>query len=185
MYKNLSKVTCDFEKGAKNIGGDKAWILIARSGCLCRCVSIMNSLDKIVRHMPATETEQFRERIRKIFPTNAKAFLESYDDEFLDAMVELVGWGWLYDKYPQNQIQLATPGEQKTPDLIVKDSSGNLLAVMECKRLRNSDVNTEFFKNHNILSSFASGRHNIETRPVDTRLLSYLQTPAKTLSYIS
>lgn len=141
MWDNLNQVNKRFEEKAKQIGGCNAWIFKAKKD---QDSKILAKLDVTVGNMQHSERAKFKKRFTCIIPDNATSYIREYDDQFLEALVEILGWGWLKDRYPPYTPQF-TLG---TPDLLVKDNSGQMVAAMECKKIRSSDEDRDYYKSH-------------------------------------
>ena len=109
--------------------------------------------------MPNAEKKKFNKRFSDIIPDSAQQYVREYDDQFLEAAVEILGWGWLKDRYPSNAPQF-TLG---TPDLLVKNNSGQVIAAMECKHKRHSEFEANWLQHP---------QNKIITGTVDDRLIS-------------
>lgn len=155
-YDNLQQVTSVFEGKARPIGGDRAWIFRAKTSQRNEYESLLTKLDRIVGGMPDIERDKLTTRFSDIIPVNAQQFREEYDNQFLDALVEVLGWGWLHGKYPSCKVQFSEP-----PDLIVQDDAGNAIAGMACKKIRISDEDRTYFE-----------KHQGKTRPVKDSITS-------------
>ncbi len=140
MYDNLNQVISGFQKKAKQIGDGNARIF--------RAMKEPNNppfpkLDNIIQEMPGSEKKTFSARFTEIIPASAQSFEREYVDHFLEACVEVLGWGWLKDRYPL-YMPCLTMG---TPDLLVKDNSEHVIAAMECKKIRTSDEDRDYYQN--------------------------------------
>lgn len=141
MYDNLNRVTSDFEGKAKNLDYDsRAWIFKAKS---IENHPILTKTDTVVANLPNTEKIKLKKRFSDIIPDNAVKYVREYDDQFLEAMVEILGWSWLNERHSR-YTPFFTMG---TPDLLVKDNSGYVIAAMECKKIRSSDEDRDYYKN--------------------------------------
>lgn len=155
MYNNLNCVTRGFKSKAKALGYDQAWIFKAEKCQRREIQNLLLAMDNIIAQMPDTETEKLAQRFSKIIPDDATEFKNEYDAQFLDALVEVLGYGFLREKYPSHTVCL------KEPDLIVRNDRGQLVAAMACKAIRHSDAHDDYFQHH-------QGK----LRPVDHRILS-------------
>ncbi|MBI2303184.1 MAG: hypothetical protein HYU86_00355 [Chloroflexi bacterium] len=153
-YDNLQQVMGTFEQKAGEISSRQAWIFKARQQNAV--IQLLVKLDRIVSDMPYTEKEKLAKRFSNIIPKSATQFRREYDDQFLEALVEVLGWGWLRDKYPSQEVRFSEP-----PDLIVQDDTGQVVAAMACKKIRTSDEDRDYFKSH-----------QGEVRTVNMRLIS-------------
>jgi len=137
----LNQVTSSFEEKAKKLAcGNSAWIFRGKS---IGDQPLLTKLDTVVANMPNTEKTKLRERFSDIIPGTAKKYVREYDDQFLEALVETLGWSWLKERYSRH-TPCFTMG---TPDLLVKDGSGHVIAAMECKKIRSSDEDRNYYKN--------------------------------------
>lgn len=142
MYDNLTKVTGVFEEKAKRIGGDKAWIFGAKSSQCSEVKSLLARLDSIVGGMPDEEKGKLTKRFTDIVPNGAGDYAREYDDQFLEVLVEILGWGWLKDRYLRH-----TPWfTMGTPDLLLKNNLGQVIASMECKKIRTSEEDRKYYE---------------------------------------
>lgn len=155
-YDNLQLVTSGFEEKARRIGSGQAWIFKAKSSQRNEYRSLLTKLDRIVGGMPDIERDKLTKRFSDIIPVSAQQFKEEYDNQFLDALVEVLGWGWLHDKYPSCKVQFSEP-----PDLVVQDDAGKAIAAMACKKIRISDEDRTYFE-----------KHQAKTKPVKDSITS-------------
>ena len=131
MYNNLSQVTNVFETKARNIAyGDSAWIFKGMKSQLDENNQLVAKLDEIIGKVPYSDKVKLKTRFKNIVPDNALQYVREYDDQFLEALVEILGWGWLGETYSRH-TPCFTIG---TPDLLVKDGSNHVIAAMECRR---------------------------------------------------
>jgi hypothetical protein len=142
MYDNLCIVTREFKRKAKELAHDQAWILRAENSQHEEWQKLLERLDAIVAQMPDTERRKFAQRLGKIIPNNATQFNDEYDEQFLDALVELLGYGFLKFKYPSGKVCY------EEPDWIVLDDKENLVAAMACKAIRTSKEHDDYVKHH-------------------------------------
>jgi hypothetical protein len=70
------------------------------------------------------------------------AYRQDYNDAFLEVISEMLGYAWLIKTGVQN-VRFISPGRYKEPDLV---GLGNV--VMECKHVRPSDFEKDYFANH-------------------------------------
>ncbi|MEW6142426.1 MAG: hypothetical protein AB1597_04620 [Chloroflexota bacterium] len=168
-YFNLDQITSGFETRAKQIGGVNAWIFKAKTSISHPVISsIMTRLDNIVTDMPVADREWLIRRFTMIIPENADSFKNEYNDKFLDALVEILGWGWLSEKHKQAVISFNQTTDQPTPDLIARGHAGNLIAAMECKSIHTSNDFRKYIRRCCVKT---------EAREVNTRFLD--DDPAK------
>jgi len=162
MYDNLNQATSIFEQRAKQLGCHDYWLYKAKKSqgiCWEEFDSrLLAHLDTIINTMSSGERNKLAKRFADIIPSNAQKFEKEYDEQFLDALVEVVGYGWLQDKFSSHRVQFAEP------DLVVKYDKGGLVAAMACKRIRTSVANDQFFE-------YQRESHRVEARPVDTKVL--------------
>lgn len=142
-YSELQQITIGFEQKARQIGGGQAWIFRAKRSRREPDKSLLTKLNSIATDMPTSEEHKLTDRFKAIIPDNAQAFKEEYDNQFLDALVEVLGCGWLDDHYPSHEVQFSEP-----PDIIVRDDANNAIGAMACKKIRTSDEDREYFKYH-------------------------------------
>lgn len=143
MYDSLMKVTCSFEnKSARLSNGQATWVQLAKKSQRADIKQLLDKLDEIVSAMPATETDKLKTRLDQIIPDGALQFIEEYDRQFTDAIVEILGYGLLIKKYPSHKVEFCEP------DLIVRDDSGSLVAAMACKKINESEVNRDYLNHH-------------------------------------
>jgi hypothetical protein len=155
MHDNLSFITREFKRKAKELAHDQAWIFRAENSHRDELQKLLERLDTIAAQMPDTERDKFAQRLGKIIPNGVTQFIDEHDEQFRDALVELLGYGFLKCKYPSGKVRF------EEPDLIVLDDKENLVAVMACKAIRTSNVHDDYIK-----------YHQGEPRPVDHRLAS-------------
>jgi hypothetical protein len=141
MYVNLESVTNGFEEKAKKLErGSNVWIFRANQDKGDRL--LLEQLDKIVSEMTDSERGKLKTKFTKIVFNNAQKYRSEFNDQFVEVLVGLLGWGWLKKNY-----RGYAPSFANTPDLLVKDNSGRVRACMECKRIRTSDQDRAYFAN--------------------------------------
>ncbi len=164
MWDNLNQVTSTFEERARQLAGCHCWLCKARnSEGTCweqHDKPLLTRLDTIISTMPHRERDNLTKRATNIIPSKAPAWKEEYDKQFLEALVEVLGYGWLHDEFPSHRVQFEEP-----PDLVVRDDKRILVAAMACKRIRTSDADELFFEQQ-------SKTGEVVARCVDTRVLS-------------
>lgn len=145
---NWDSVTADYRARAVRLSKGKAWLLgledRARNSVHPQSAThrkLLDTLEKIVQAMPMEERSKLHAKISRIVPTNADHWRESYDDEFRDLIIEALGWQWLHSRYPDGRVQF-----NETPDLLVMDSNGAVVAAMECKKFNVSDNERDFMQ---------------------------------------
>ena len=145
MYSNLDEITKGFEARAKQAGDQNTWVGILKAKQNEKeDIKLLSKLNQIVGGMPDAEKTKLCKRFSDIIPHSAQKYDREYNDQFLEALVEILGWGWLKEKYLQH-TPCFTMG---TPDLLVKDNSDQVVAAMECKKIRTSDEDRDYYKNH-------------------------------------
>ena len=155
MHKNLSQVISGFEEKAKRVNGNQDLILRIKKSQRSEDKQFFNKLDGIVDNMPDSEKEKLKKRFSNIIPDRAKTYIKEYDEQFFDALVEVLGYDFLQKQYPSCQVCI---GE---PDLIIFDNSSKLVAAMACKAIRHSKEHDDYVEHH-----------QGEPRPVDHTLTS-------------
>jgi len=162
-YDNFNQVTSAFERRARQLGGSDCWLCRAKnSQGTCReefDKQWLARFDATINAMPSCEKVKLTKRFTDIIPSNTQGFKKEYNEQFLDALVEVEGYGWLQDKFPSHRVHF------EEPDLVVRDGNDRLVAAMACKRIRTSDENNNYFRLQR-----ESGR--VEARDVNTRVLS-------------
>ena len=163
MYNDLNQVTSTFEERAKKLADCHYWLCKAKnSEGTCweqHDKALLTRLDTIISTMPHRERDNLTKRCSDIIPAKSSEWKEEYDKQFLEALVEVLGYGWLHDKFPSYRVQF------EEPDLVVRDEKCTLLATMACKRIRTSDVNDQYFAQQRETGE-------VVVREVDTRVLS-------------
>lgn len=169
MYDNLNQVTSTFEERAKQLAGCDYWLCKAKNSGGTSWEqydkSLLTRLDTIIGTMPRSEKYSCTKRCRGIIPAKSPGWGDEYDKQFLEFVVEVLGYGWLHDKFPSHRVQFEEP-----PDIVVREDRSELVAAMACKRIRTSDENDQFFERQRETDEVV-GRH------VDTKVLS--SDPAK------
>jgi len=170
-YRNLESVTHDFQLKAKALGCERAWIFKVKKTTLIH--DITSKLDRTIAAMPNSEQQKLSDKFSKITPNRAPEWRDSYNDRFLDTIVEILGWGWLSNKFRGSKIEF-----NETPDLIVSNADGESIAAMECKNFSRSDWQKEYFKHHqgkamDVDTSLVS--KNPQENPLLRKLISILQ----------
>jgi hypothetical protein len=168
MYDNFNQVTSTFERRARQLGCSDCWLCKAKNSqdtCWEEFdKQLLARLDDSINIMPSGEKGKLTRRFTDIIPSNTQEFKKEYDEQFLDALVEVVGYGWLQDKFPSHRVQF------EEPDLVVIDGKDRLVAAMACKRIRTSDKNHNYFR-------CQRESHQVEARSVDNSVLS--ENPTK------
>ncbi|MBI4245274.1 MAG: hypothetical protein HY606_14385 [Planctomycetes bacterium] len=121
---------------------------------------LFTRLDTMISIMPLHERGNLTRRVSNIIPSNAPEWKEEYDKQFWEVLVEILGYGWLHDKFPSHRVQFEEP-----PDIVVRDDKCELVAAMACKKIRTSDANDQFFERQRKTGEVVG-------RDVDTRVLS-------------
>ncbi len=170
MWDNLNQVTSTFEERARQLDGwHCCWLCKAKnSEGTCweqHDKPLLTRLDTIISTMPHRERDNRTKRASDIIPSKAPEWKEEYDKQFLEFVVEVLGYGCLHDKFPSHRVQFEEP-----PDLVVRDDKCILVAAMACKRIRTSDANELFFEQQRKTGE-------VVAREVDTRVLC--SSPAK------
>jgi len=164
MYDNLNQVTSTFEERAKQLVGCGYWLCKAKNSIGTSWEQydkpLLTHLDTIISIMPSDERNNRTKRCSDIIPANSTEWNEEYDKQFLEFVVELLGYGWLHGEFPSHRVQFEEP-----PDIVVRDDKSVLIAAMACKRIRTSDANDQFFEQQ-------SKTGQVVGRDVDTRVLS-------------
>jgi hypothetical protein len=164
MYDSLKKVTSTFEERAEQLAEPDYWLHKAKNseGTSWQQYDkeLLTRLDTIISIMPSCEKDKCTKRCSDIIPTNSTRWNEEYDKQFLEFVVEVLGYGWCHDKFLSHRVRFEEP-----PDIVVRDNKSVLVAAMACKRIRTSDVNDRFFEQQSKTSEVV-GRY------VDTRILS-------------
>lgn len=164
MYDNLNQVTSTFEERAKQLADCHYWLCKAKnSEGTCweqHDKLLLTRLDTIISIMPCRERDNRTKRCSDIIPAKSPEWKEEYDKQFLEFAVEVLGYGWLHDRFLSHRMQFEEP-----PDIVVRDDKCVLVAAMACKRIRTSDANDQFFERQRKTGEVV-GRH------VDTRVLS-------------
>lgn len=145
MYDNFNQITRGFEEKVRKLTfGDGALIFKLKSlqGIL-QVNTLMAKLDGTSAKMPDAEKTKFITRFSDIIPNGATNHIQEYDDQFNAALVEFLGWGWLKEMYPSHNPQFNHP---KSPDLLVYNNDNDTVAGMECKHIRTSDEDRDYFK---------------------------------------
>jgi hypothetical protein len=142
MYVNFNQVTGSFEEKTKGIGSSDAWIFKAKKDQNNETKQLLKKLDNIVGKMPDSESAKLKTRFTEIIPDNALKYIREFDDQFLEVLVEVLGWGWLKERYPRYTPQFTT-----TPDLLMKDKADQIIAAMECKKIRTSNEDRYYYEN--------------------------------------
>ena len=143
-YENFNQITKSIKKKAKElISGDSALIFkLKRVQGEPQVTILMTKLDTISARMPDIEKRKFITRFSNIIPNGAKDYIQEYNDQFNATLVELLGWGWLKERYPSYNPQFNHP---QSPDLLVYDNDSEIIACMECKHIRTSNEEREIF----------------------------------------
>jgi len=164
MYDNLNKVTSTFEERAKQLSDSHYWLYKAKNseGTSWEQYdkTLLTRLDTIISIMPHCEKDNRTKRCSNIIPANSTGWNEEYDKQFLEFVVEVLGYSWCHDKFPSNRVRFEEP-----PDIVLRDDESVLVAAMACKRIRTSDANDQFFEQQRKTGEVV-GRY------VDTRILS-------------
>jgi len=155
MYDYLKQVSSGF--------GDKSKIFCKQTW-LFKALNIHNSMNKklleklenIISIMPRSEKDKLYKKFLDIIPDGVQSYIREYDDQFMSVLVEIFGWGKLKEYY-----QSYNPEFTETPDLVVADNTDKPIAAMECKRIRTSDEDREYFE-----------RYQVEARDVKTSIVS-------------
>ncbi|MBI2851749.1 MAG: hypothetical protein HYX84_01420 [Chloroflexi bacterium] len=140
-YWNLNQITCGFEKKAEKLAGSSSALIL--KGKTVDNQPLLTKLDTIVANIPNTERTKLKKRFSDIIPDRAVEYVREFDDQFLEACVEALGWGWLKERYPSHYLNFNHP---KSPDLLVKDKADQVIAAMECKKIRTSDEDRDYYK---------------------------------------
>jgi len=145
MYDNLNPAIHTYEERAIRLNGCHFWLCKAKNSEGTNWEQhdkiILTRLDTIISTMSHRERDNITERVSGIIRSNALKWKEEYDKQFLEALVEVLGYGWLRDKFPSQRVQFEEP-----PDLVVRDDKCILVAAMACKRMRTSDTNDLYFE---------------------------------------
>ncbi len=142
MYYNLQRVTSGFTDKAKEIS-QQTWLSSTMDSPKNEAKKLLSKLENTIKTMPSSEIDKLYKKFTDIIPDDAQYYLDEYDEQFISVLVEILGWGWLKSYYNDYN-----PKFIGTPDLIVTDSSENPIAAMECKRIRESDEDRDYFKKH-------------------------------------
>jgi hypothetical protein len=145
MYDSFNQITEGFEEKVKKLtSGDSALIFKLKSvQGISQVTTLMTELDTIAAEMPGVEKTKFIKRFSDIIPNGAKNHIQEYGDQFNEALVEFLGWGWLKEKYPTHEPKFNHPN---SPDLLVYNNDNDPVAAMECKHIRTSDEERRFFE---------------------------------------
>lgn len=144
MYDNLNQVTSSFEERAKKLAcGSNAWIFKAKKDKHNETRQLLEKLDNIIGKMPASEGAILKTKFTKIISDKKQRYIRKFDDQFLEVLNELLGWGWLKDRYPKYTPHFA---DAPDPDLLVKDESSQIIAAMECKKKEHSEEEAYWLK---------------------------------------
>ncbi len=158
MYDNFNQITRGFEEKVKKLtSGDGALIFKLKSlqGIL-QVTTLMTKLDGTAAKMPDAEKIKFIARFSEIIPNDATNRIQEYDDQFNEALVEFLGWGWLKERYPAREPTFNHPN---SPDLLVYNNDNDTVAGMECKHIRTSDEERKYF----IRQQWKAGVANLTT----------------------
>lgn len=158
---NLHSATAGFEDRAKALNDDKYWLALAEAKKNQWRQAFLTRLDNTIGKMPLDENREVNQKFNRIIPARAKCWKEQYDEGFLDILIEILGWGWLSERYSSSVINF-----RNTPDLEVLDDQGSIVAAMECKNFLESKRERDYHK------SIRGNLKNIEAREVDQRLIS-------------
>ncbi|MGD0854539.1 MAG: hypothetical protein ABSA18_01885 [Dehalococcoidia bacterium] len=146
MYDHFYQVTSGFEEKAKKLAcGSNAWIFKARKDRHNKTKQLLEKLDNIVGEMPDSERAILKTKFTKIVSDKNQKYIRKFDDQFLEVLVELLGWGWLKDRYPIYTPYFASAPD---PDLLVKDGSDQVIAAMECKKKEHSKEEACWLQHH-------------------------------------
>ena len=126
MFPNLEYIISVFCEKANKITHEY-WYKQIRKDWICK------PAEEIIKQMPKKEQEKLKTKFGNIIPENQAEWKEEYDDQFLELMVEIFGFGYLVEKGFK-------PIFNNTPDLISTE------ACMECKSIRYSLDEQKYLK---------------------------------------
>ena len=125
-YANLHSVTAGFESKAQVLGKHAYWL--ARGNKPGN--PIFSRIDIMIGKMPSDQRQKLTKKFGDIIPDRAKRWNEQYDERCKDIFTEILGWDWL------NALSVEF---RETPDILVLDKQGKVLAAMECKHFAHSE----------------------------------------------
>lgn len=138
-------MTKSFEEKAKELTSGDSALIFKLKGVqgVPEVTRLMTKLDTIAAEMPDIEKGKFIARFSGIIPNSAKNYIQEYDDQFSAVLVEFLGWGCLKERYPSHNPRFNHPN---SPDLVVYDNDNEIIACMECKYIRTSDEDRNYFQ---------------------------------------
>lgn len=160
VYPDLQSATNGFESRAQALNRNEYWLARAKAKQDSWYQGFLKRLDNIIGKMPADEKQGLTKKFNNIIPRNATNWNGQYDERCLDIFIEILGWGWLSDKYQGLAVKF-----RDTPDLEALNDSGRVVAAMECKNFWMSKKENEY------LQSTMKSLENIKAREVDQRLV--------------
>ena len=155
MYDYLRQVTSGFTDKAK-VFSAQTWLFKAINIHNSMVEELLVKLEKIINIMPSSEKDKLYKKFSDIILDDTQSYMREYDDKFFSVLVEILGWGKLKKYYHRYN-----PKFTETPDLVIEDDSGKSIAAMECKSIRESDEEKDYFE-----------KRQVEARPVKTSIVS-------------
>lgn len=137
-YPKLETAAKTFISRAKGITEGKSWIVKAWNSDHPSITSLLGRTDRTISKMTERDALLINGKFNDIIPNKAEKFLPEYDEQFRNALVEILGWGWLTNKHPSLNVEFCSlPDEQgiRSPDLCAWDEGRVLSASLECKHL--------------------------------------------------
>jgi hypothetical protein len=158
-YPNLESVTEDFTSRAQNLN-NTYWLAVALVKQDSWDCNLLNGVENIISQMPPRQKQELTKKFDNLIPQKSKSWKEEYDREFLDLLIEVLGWDWLSKKYNSSAVEF-----RNTPDLEVLNKCGNVVAAMECKNFWISK------EEESRIESIINKGNGVYLKPTESRLI--------------
>lgn len=143
---SLDNILYGYREKALKLRGRAKWFiklewLAHLSDIAGEALVLLNGLNDIVKGMAPDECLKLKTKVTNIVPANAKGWRESYNSRLREIVIEMLGWEYLHQKYPD-----ATVTFMETPDLLVRAQDGCIVAAMECKKYNLSKLENKLMR---------------------------------------